>query len=115
MGRSIRSFLALVFILAGISFLAGSESTLALFQQIGLGDWLRYAAGLLAVSGGMLLLVPARAVVGSAMATGLSLGALMLQAFMALGSPAITVILAFLSGGALIQAQLEGPIATNRQ
>lgn len=114
MARSIRSFLAFIFLLVGVRFLTGNESTLALFQQIGLGDWLRYTAGLVAVSGGMLLLVPSRAIIGSAMATSLSLGALLLQAFMALGSPIVTVILAFLSGGVLVQAQLESPVVTRR-
>jgi len=114
MARIIRSFLALIFILAGVGFLAGGGSTLMLFQQIGLGEWLRYFAGLFAVSGGMLLLIPSRAVVGSAIATTLSLGALLLQAFLALGSPFFTVMLAFLSGGALVQAQLEQPVLTRR-
>jgi putative oxidoreductase len=114
MARSIRSFLALIFILAGIRFLSGSYSTIMMFQQIGLGEWLRYLAGVFAVSGGMLLLVPSRAVIGSAIATTLSLGALLLQAFLALGSPLFMVILAFLSGGSLVQAQLEQPVATRR-
>jgi hypothetical protein len=115
MGRSLRSFLALFFLLAGVRFLSGSDSMLTLFQQIGLGDWLRYVSGLSAISGGMLLLVPSRAIVGSAIATSLSLGALLLQAFMALGSPFMTVVLAFLSGSALVQAQLEQPIATQKR
>lgn len=115
MARSIRSFLALVFILAGISFLVGSQSSFALFQQIGLGQWLRYAVGLFALSGGMLLFIPSRAVIGSAMATTITLGALLLQAFLALGSPLLTVILAFLAGGSLVHAELEGSVATHRR
>jgi putative oxidoreductase len=114
MARIIRSFLALIFILVGIRFLSGGDSSLMLFQQIGLGEWLRYFAGLFAVSGGMLLLIPSRAVVGSAIATTLSLGALLLQAFLALGSPFFAVLLAFLSGGSLVQAQLEQPVLTRR-
>jgi uncharacterized membrane protein len=101
MARSVRSFLALVFILIGIAFLLRSESTLGLFEQIGLGEWLRYVAGFSAISGGILLLFPSRAVVGSAMATAMSLGALLVHAFMALGSPVLTLVLAFLSGGSL--------------
>jgi putative oxidoreductase len=93
---------------------AGGDGTFTLLQQIGLGEWLRYLAGTLAVSGGMLLLIPSRAVIGSAIATALSVGALLLQAFLALGSPVFTVILAFLSGGALVQAQIEQPVATRR-
>ena len=115
MARSVRSVLALIFILIGISLLSGSESTSGLFQQIGLGAWLRYVTGFFAVSGGMLLLVPSRAVIGSAIATSISLGALLIQAFMAVGSPVLTVLLAFLSGGTLVHAQLDQRIATHRR
>jgi putative oxidoreductase len=114
MARSIRSFLALIFILAGLRLFAGGDGTFTILQQIGLGEWLRYLAGTLSVSGGMLLLIPSRAVIGSAIATTLSVGALLLQAFLALGSPVFMVILAFLSGGALVQAQIEQPVATRR-
>jgi putative oxidoreductase len=114
MARSIRSFLALIFILAGLRLFVGGDGTFTILQQIGLGEWLRYLAGAVAMSGGMLLLVPSRAVIGSAIATTLSVGALLLQAFLALGSPVFTVILAFLSGGALVQAQIEQPVATRR-
>lgn len=114
MARSIRSFIALIFILAGVRFLFGGDSALMTFQQIGLGEWLRYMAGFSAIFGGMLLLIPSRAVIGSAIATTLSLGALLLHAFLAVGSPFLTVILAFLSGGSLVQAQLEQPVATRR-
>jgi putative oxidoreductase len=115
MARSIRSLLALIFIVLGVAFLSGTESTLGVFQQIGLGEWLRYVTGFSAVSGGMLLLIPSRAVVGSAIATTVSLGALLIQAFVTIGSPVLTVILAFLSGGSLIQAELAEPITTHRR
>ena len=115
MARSIRSLLALIFIVTGVAFLSGTESTRMLFEQIGLGEWLRYMAGFAAISGGMLLLMPSRAVIGSAIATTVTLGALLIQAFMAVGSPLVTVILAFLSGGSLVQAQLDQPIPTHRR
>lgn len=115
MARSIRSILALVFLLIGVAFLSGSGSTLGIFEQIGLGEWLRYVAGFSAIFGGLLLLIPSWAVMGSAVATVMSLGALLIQAFMAVGSPALTLILAFLSGGALVQAQLAEPVITHRR
>jgi len=114
MARSIRSFLALTFILMGITFLAGTQPVLRLFEQIGLGDWLRSTAGVFGIISGMLLLIPSRAVIGSSIATAMSLIALLIQAFLAVGSPIITVILAFLSGGSLVQAQLTQPIRTRR-
>jgi len=105
----------LTFIVAGVAFLSGTRSTLGLFEQIGLGEWLRYGAGFSTVSGGMLLLIPSRAVIGSAVATTVSLGALLIHSFMAVGSPLVTVILAFLSGGSLVQAQLDQPVPTHRR
>src|SRR5215471_4376035 len=115
MARVTRSTLALAFILAGMAFLAGTGSILAMFEQIGLGQWLRYAAGFSAISGGLLLLMKSRAVLGSAIATAISLGALLIQSFMALGSPILSVIITFLSGGSLVYAQLEQPVATHRR
>lgn len=115
MTRSIRSTLALAFIVTGIAVLAGAQTPLALFDQIGLGQWLRYLTGFAAVSGGLLLFMPSRAVLGSAIATVISLGALLVQSFMAVGSPVLMAILAFLSGGSLVQAQLDQPVTIRRR
>lgn len=115
MARSIRSVLALTFIVAGIASVAGGQSALGMFEQIGLGQWLRYATGFSAISSGLLLLIPAHAVAGAAIATAMSLGALLVQAFLLAGSPTVTVILAFLSGGSLVHAQLDQPVATHRR
>lgn len=115
MTRSIRTFLALVFVVAGAAFLLGSGHTVDLFDQIGLGQWLRFVAGCLALWGGVLLLIPSRVALGSGLVTSLSLGALLIQAFISVGIPALTVILAFLSGTSLVQAQLEQPIRTRKR
>jgi hypothetical protein len=115
MARSLRSILALILIVVGIAFLSRTESTLGWFAEPGMGEWLRYLLGFLSVSSGMLLLIPSRAVIGSAIATAVSLGVLLVQAFITIGSPMFTVILAFLSGGSLVQAQLDQPIATHRR
>ena len=114
MARSIRSSLGLIFILSGIVFLGGTEWALGLFDQIGLGQWLRYAAGFSALCAGLLLLIKSRAVLGSAIATAVSLGALLIQSFLAFGNPIFSVIIAFLSGGSLVQAELEAPVTTRR-
>lgn len=115
MARSIRSALALIFILAGIRFFRGGESIAPMFQQIGLGEWLRYGAAFCALSGGALLLIPSRAVLGSAIVTVMTLGALMIQAFMAIGNPAPTIVLVLLAGGSLVQAQLAEPVTIQKR
>ena len=53
-----RIALALVFLGAGASKLAGEPAMLTMFDQIGAGQWLRYLVGALEVVGGIGVLVP---------------------------------------------------------
>jgi len=115
MARNIRTLLAIIFAVAGLNLLLGTGQVVDLFEQIGLGQGLRFVSGFLAFSSGILLLIPARAVVGSAIATAVSLGALLIQAFLSVGTPAATVIVAVLSGISLVQAQLDAPISTRKR
>ena len=115
MTRSIRTALALIFAAAGGAFLLGTGQTIDLFNQIGLGQWLRFVTGFLALWGGILMLVPSRVALGSGLTTGLSVGALLIQAFMPIGTPILTLVVTFLSGISLVQAQLEQPIATHHK
>jgi uncharacterized membrane protein YphA (DoxX/SURF4 family) len=50
--------LAVVFFLVGGAKLIGRHDMIVLFQDIGVGQWLRYLTGTLEVSGATLLLVP---------------------------------------------------------
>ena len=50
--------LAVVFLLVGGAKLIGRPDMIVLFDDIGLGQWLRYVTGMLEVSGATLLLVP---------------------------------------------------------
>ncbi|HEY6251522.1 MAG TPA: DoxX family protein [Candidatus Angelobacter sp.] len=115
MARSIRTFLALLFVVAGGAFLLGTGQTVDLFEQIGLGQWLRFVTGFLALWGGVLLLIPSRVALGSGVATALSLGALLIQAFLPVGTPSLTIVVTFLSGISLVQAQLEQPVHTRKR
>lgn len=47
--------LAIVFILAGTVKLVGHPFMVALFAQLGFGQWLRYVTGLVELTGGLLL------------------------------------------------------------
>ena len=53
-----RALLALVFVGAGASKLAGSEVMVSMFDLIGAGQWLRYVVGALEVAGAVGVLVP---------------------------------------------------------
>ena len=105
----------MVFVVAGLTGLAGMAGSIQLFDHVGLGQWLRYCSGLLALSGGILLLIPSGAIAGSAIATVVTLGALLLQMFMEAASTVPALLLALLSGVSLVQAQLDQPVATRRR
>ncbi|MBB3325753.1 DoxX family protein [Microlunatus antarcticus] len=70
-----RAFLALVFLGAGASKLAGDPTMVAMFDQMGSGQWLRLLVGALEVAGAIGVLVPRLSLLA---ATGLAL--LMLSA-----------------------------------
>lgn len=50
--------LALVFIVVGTAKLAGARQAVEMFDQVGLGQWLRYGTGVAEVAGGLGLLLP---------------------------------------------------------
>ena len=53
-----RALLALVFVSAGLSKLFGDPVMVAMFDQIGAGQWLRHLVGALEVAGAVGVLVP---------------------------------------------------------
>ena len=53
-----RAFLALVFLGAGTSKLAGEPAMVTMFDQIGAGQWTRYLVGTLELAGAVGVLVP---------------------------------------------------------
>lgn len=65
-----RALLALVFLGAGASKLAGDPTMVGMFDQIGSGQWLRYLVGALEVAGAVGVLVPRLSALA---ATGLTL------------------------------------------
>ncbi len=61
-----------VFVVAGVAKLLGAPRMVAEFNAIGFGEWFRYLAGILEVSGGTGLLIP-----GLIPYAGILLGAIM--------------------------------------
>ncbi|HKC94667.1 MAG TPA: DoxX family protein, partial [Nitrospira sp.] len=47
----VQGLLAAAFLMAGSSKLAGEEQMVAMFQQIGFGQWFRYLTGAIEVTG----------------------------------------------------------------
>jgi len=72
---AIQSVLAFAFVAAAGAKLANVPAIVQVFREIGLGQWLRYAAALVETAGVVILIVPGAAALG-----GLWLGATMVFA-----------------------------------
>jgi putative oxidoreductase len=90
--------LAIAFGMAGASKLAGEEQQVELFDDIGLGQWLRYLTGALEVTGAIGLLIPALAGLAALGLAGVMLGAVLTDAFIIEGSPVFPLVLLALAG-----------------
>ena len=68
-----------------------------IFQQIGLGDWLRYLTGTMQIAGATLLLIPRTVLIGAALLGMTMVGAMLAWIFF-LGSPASALFPGILLG-----------------
>src|SRR5262249_60535791 len=63
----LQALAAAAFLMAGGTKLAGAEMHVAMFEKIGLGQWLRYFTGSVEVICAVLLLLPKTAGIGAAL------------------------------------------------
>ena len=91
--------LAGMFLLAGGSKLLGDPAMVGLFDAIGIGQWFRYATGVIEVASALALLVPSLAVFGAVALVATMVGAVATHLFIVGGSPALPAILLFGSAG----------------
>ena len=85
--------LALLFLMAGGSKLAGVPAMVSLFDAIGLGQWFRYLTGVIEVTSGIALLVPSAAIFGALLLIPTMLGAIVINLFVVPASPAMPLLL----------------------
>jgi putative oxidoreductase len=85
--------LALMFLMAGGSKLAGVPAMVSLFDAIGLGQWFRYVTGVIEVTSGIALLVPSAAIFGAMLLIPTMLGAIITNVFIVHGSPVMPLLL----------------------
>ena len=85
--------LAGMFLLAGGSKLAGVPVMVAMFDAIGVGQWFRYATGLIEAASAIALLVPSLAPFGAVALVPTMVGAIATHLFVIGGSPAVPVVL----------------------
>jgi uncharacterized membrane protein YphA (DoxX/SURF4 family) len=89
--------LALFMGMAGAGKLAGTEMMVQTFDDVGVGQWLRYVTGALEVAGAVGLLIPLLAGLAALGLTGVLLGAVVVDAFVIDGNPFLPLILAVLT------------------
>ena len=76
---ALKLVLAALFLFAGGAKLAGLPAMVAVFEQVGLGQWFRYFTGVLEVGGALLLLWPATTALGALILMIVSIGAALAQ------------------------------------
>jgi uncharacterized membrane protein YphA (DoxX/SURF4 family) len=85
--------LALMFLMAGGSKLAGATPMVSLFETIGIGQWFRYVTGTLEVLGAVLLVTPRLGGAGAALLIFVMLGAITAHLLVLHSSPAMPIVL----------------------
>ena len=89
---------AAVLVMAGGTKLAGADMQIALFEQIGLGQWFRYVTGGLEVLCAILLLVPKTAAIGATLLAVTMVGAIATHLFIIGGRPVPALVLLLMTG-----------------
>jgi putative oxidoreductase len=85
--------LAVMFLMAGGSKLAGVPAMVGLFDAIGLGQWFRYVTGVIEIASGVALLVPSAAIFGAMLLIPTMIGAIVVNVFIVPGSPVMPLLL----------------------
>lgn len=89
----LQALAAAAFLMAGGTKLAGAETHVAMFEKIGLGQWLRYFTGSVEVICAVLLLLPKTAGIGAALLAATMAGAVATHLFIIGGSPLPAIML----------------------
>ncbi|ANK91354.1 hypothetical protein AMK01_CH01883 [Rhizobium sp. N6212] len=95
---SFRGLAAAAFLAAGGAKLAGVSMMVAIFDQIGAGQWLRILTGAVEVCGAIALLVPTTAAFGALVLAVTMIFAVLTHLFVIGGSPVPAILLLLLTG-----------------
>jgi hypothetical protein len=101
MSLGLRALLTIAFVAAAGAKLAGVEMMVATFDTIGLGQWFRYLTGIVELAGAVLLWIPNRQVVGSALLGATMVGAVLTH-LLILGPSAVPAIVLGLLAAAVL-------------
>src|SRR5882672_1239225 len=89
--------LAVMFLMAGGSKLAGVPAMVSLFDALGVGQWFRYVTGVIEATSGIALLVPSAAIFGALLLIPTMLGAIVTNVFVVPASPVSPLVLLLLA------------------
>jgi uncharacterized membrane protein YphA (DoxX/SURF4 family) len=99
---ALQILVAVAFLGAGGSKLAGTEAMVSMFEAIGFGQSLRYLTGIVEVVAAMLLLIPGRAALGGLLVVGTMTGAVATHLFLIGGSAVPAIVLGLLGCAILV-------------
>lgn len=85
--------LAVMFLMAGGSKLAGVPAMVSMFDALGAGQWFRYVTGVIEVTSGIALLIPSAAIFGAMLLIPTMLGAIVTNLFIVPASPVMPLVL----------------------
>lgn len=88
---------AAMFFMAGLPKLLGAQQVVAVFDAIGVGQWLRYLTGALEVAGALALLIPRLSGVGALLMLCVMVGAVYTHLFVIGGSPVGAIVMLLVS------------------
>ena len=94
---AVKALLTLAFAAAGLAKLSGVEMMVATFEAVGVGQWFRYATGIIEVAGAVLIWVPGAQAIAAAMLTVTMVGATLAHLFILGPSALPAVVLGLLS------------------
>lgn len=102
----LRLLLGVVFLAIGTSNLFGAYKMVEMFDQIGLGQWLRYFTGTLQVLGGIFVLIPVFSAIGSFILTVVMVGASLFLATGVPGNAFVAIVLLICASASFVQTQI---------
>ena len=106
--------LAAMFLFVGGLKLTGSPELVALFDAIGIGQWLRYVTGSIEVVSAVALLVPASAAFGALLLIPTMVGAVITHLFI-VGGSAVPATVLLIGSLAVAWARREQPVRMLKQ
>jgi putative oxidoreductase len=95
---SLQIILAMIFLTVGMAKISGVQSSVDLFQSVGMGQWLRYLVGMVEVACSVLLLFGPYASFGAGVLMIVMAGAVMSHLWLIGGSVAPAMALGLIAG-----------------